>query len=165
MATTRGAAAAGGTGDPVTAALRAYADRGVFRGFRAMPSARGRAGYEFVWLLGRPMHARFDAGRGLLTFPALFPCVDPRSPMAAGLDALVRARTGRGQPAHKRVDARRARLSSAVKKGGWSLAVHVRGKNHEYAVQRALNLINELFLLLHESYPDYLVERFGLSPE
>jgi len=165
VATTREAAAAGGTGDPVTAALRAYADRGVFRGFRATPAARGRVDYEFLWLPGRPMRARFDAGRSVLAFPSLLPGVDPGSPMAAGLDALVRARTGRGQPAHKRVDGRRARLSGATKKGDWSLAVHVRGANHEYAVQRALNVINELFLLLHESYPDYLVERFGLSPE
>jgi hypothetical protein len=85
--------------------------------------------------------------------------------MARALDVLVRSRTARGQPAHKRVDARRASLSGSVKEGDWSLVVHIRGANHAYAVQRALNLVNELFLLLHESHPEYLIERFGLSPE
>jgi len=165
LAAKRGTATTGGAGEAVTAALQAYADRGVFRGFRAVPAARGCVEYEFVWLLGRTMRATFDTARGVLAFPALFPGVEPRSPMARALDALVHTRTDRGQPAHKRVDARRARLSSAVSKGDWSLTVHVRGANHDYAVQRALNLVNELFLILHESYPEYLIERFGLSPE
>ena len=45
------------------------------------------------------------------------------------------------------------------------LVVTVRGRNHAYAVRHVLNLVNELFLYLHESYPEYLIERFGLSPE
>jgi hypothetical protein len=154
-----------GAADAVTAALQAYADRGLFRGFRAVPGGRGRVEYEFGWLLGRPMRATFDPARGVLVFPILFPAVEPGSPMARALDALVRSRSERGQPAHKRVDARRARLSSAVRKGHWGLGVEIRGANHGYAVPRALNLINELFLLLHESHPEYLIERFGLSPE
>jgi hypothetical protein len=56
-------------------------------------------------------------------------------------------------------------VSGATRRGDWSLTVTVRGRNHEYAVQRALNLINELFLFLHESHPEYLVRHFGLSPE
>lgn len=130
-----------------------------------MPGARGRVEYEFGWRLGRAMHATFDSARGVLAFPALFPGVGPGSPVAHALGALVRSRTERGQPAHKRVDARRATLSGSLTKGDWSLVVHIRGANHGYAVQRALNLVNELFLLLHESYPEYLIERFGLSPE
>ena len=41
----------------------------------------------------------------------------------------------------------------------------MRGRHHQYAVKAALNLINDLFLLLHEAYPEYLVEHFGLSTE
>jgi hypothetical protein len=165
LAAKRGTATSGGAGDAVTAALQAYADRGVFRAFRVTPGPRGRVEYEFLWVLGRSMRATYDPARAVLAFPALFPGVEPRSAMAPALDALVHTRTDRGQPAHKRVDARRARLSSAVSKGDWSLTVHIRGANQDYAVQRALNLVNELFLLLHESYPEYLIERFGLSPE
>jgi hypothetical protein len=157
----------GGAGhaSAVTAALRAYADRGVFRGFTATLRARDRTAYEFHWLLRPPMRAVFDDRAGTLAFPAIVPGVDRSSPMVAGLNALVASRTTRALPAHKRLDARRARVSATVHRGDWSLTVTIRGANHAYAVQRALNLINELFLFLHESHPEYLIERFGLSQE
>ena len=151
--------------DAVTAALQSYAERGVFRGFRTTPLARGRTDYHFHWLLRRSMHAMLDTRRGVLTFPALFPGVDTNSSMVSTLNAIVRRRTSAREAAHKRIDGRRARVTTIVRRGEWSLIVHVRGANGEYAVQRALNLINELFVALHESYPDYLVERFGLSAE
>jgi hypothetical protein len=137
----------------------------VFVGFRAESIGRGRTAFHFQWLLRRPMRAVFDADGGTLTFPSLLPGLDRSSPIGAGLNAIVGSRTSRTLPAHKRLDARRARVSSAVRRGDWSLVVTIRGANHEYAVRHALNLINELFLFLHESYPEYLIERFGLSPE
>jgi hypothetical protein len=152
-------------GRAVTSALQAYADRGVFRAFRATPLGRGRTEFQFHWLLHRPMRAVFDARRGVLTLPSLFPGVEVSSPMVAGLNAIVRSRTERGRPTHKRIDGRRARVSSAIRRGDWSLVVSIRGGNHEYAVQRALNLVNDLFLFLHEAWPEYLIETFGLSPE
>ena len=122
----------------------------MFRGFRATAGSRGRVEYQFLWLLRRPMHAVFDPRRGVLTFPALFPGAGATSAMAAELRALVAARSSADQPAHKRLDARRARVACAVRKGDWSLSVEIRGANHEYAVRHALNLINELFLALHD---------------
>jgi hypothetical protein len=147
----------------ITAALQAYADRGVFRGFRATPAARGRVNYRFVWLTRQPMTAVFDPRRGVLSFPSLFPHVD--STVAALLTAAVDPRAQKGQPEHRRVDARRARIAGAVRKGAFSLTVEIRGRNHAYAVKKVLNLINELFVGLHEHHPAYLVERFGLSSE
>ena len=111
------------------------------------------------------MRAVADARTRTLTFTSLFPGIGRAAPAVAMLDALVASRTARAQPAHKRLDGRRARVASRVTRGDWSLIVNIRGANHQYAVQRALNLVNELFLSLHESYPEYLVERFGLSPE
>ena len=149
----------------MSSVLEAYANRGVFRGFRATPGVRGRVEYQFMWLLRRPMHAAFDARRGVLAFPTLFPHVEARSPMAIDLKSLVGSRMRKDQPAHKRLDARRARITCAVRKGDWALAIEVRGANHAYAVRHVLNLINELFLALHASYPEYLVEHFGMSTE
>ena len=137
----------------------------MFRGFRAPPAARGRVEYQFMWLLKRPMRAVFDTRRGVLAFPALLPAAGGQPAMAAELKALVAGRTRKDQPAHKRLDARRARITGTVRKGDWSLAVEIRGANHEYAVRHALNLVNELFLALHASYPEYLVEHFGMSTE
>jgi len=110
------------------------------------------------------MHARVDR-RGVLTFPALFPRVTGVPAMVAELKGMVASRSARTQPDHKRLDARRARLSAAVRKGDFSLAVHIRGANHDYAVKKALNLVNEMFVALHEGHPQYLVEHFNLSSE
>ena len=38
-------------------------------------------------------------------------------------------------------------------------------RDHDGVDSHALNLINELFLALHTSYPEYLVEHFGMSTE
>jgi hypothetical protein len=144
----------------VTSALQAYADRGVFRGFRAVTRG-GRTEYEFRWLTRRPVRAVLRANR--LTFPALFPALDAAA--ASELAALVASRTARGQPAHKRVDARRARLDLTRRRGHVSLAVEFRGHNAGYGVRAVLNLINELFVALHERHPEYLIEQFGVSAE
>jgi hypothetical protein len=142
--------------------LQSYADRGVFRGFRATPSA-GRIEYAFVWLTRKPMAAVFDSRTRALKFPALFPGIDKTS--ASDLKTLAAARSERDQPAHKRIDARRARVTTSLRKGAMSLTVQIRGKNHDYAVKSALNLINEMFVSLHEHHPEYLVDQFGLATE
>lgn len=147
----------------MTTALQAYADRGVFRGFRATRAARGRVEYQFLWLTQKPTRAMFDARGATLRFPSLFPGLDRAA--AAELRAMVTSRTNRDQPAHKRLDARRARVTGSVRNGDFWLRVDIRGRNHAYAVSKALNLINECFLALHEGHPEYLVERFGISTE
>jgi hypothetical protein len=144
-------------------ALQSYADRGVFRGFRATPAPRGLVEYQFLWLTRKPMRAVFDSRRRHLVFPALFPGLDKAA--ATELRAIVESRTARHQPEHKRLDARRARISGTVRKGDFRLSAEIRGRNHKYAVTKVLNLINELFLALHEGHPEYLVERFGISTE
>lgn len=154
-----------GTGawEPVTAAFQAYADRGVFRGFRAAPARRGRVVYEFKWLTKKPVRAEFDAATHTLRFPALLP--DLGKTAADEMAALIEARSKRGIPEHKRLDGRRARLASVVRTGTLSLTATVRGRNHDYAVRTALNVINEMFVTLHERHPEYLVEQFGISAE
>ncbi len=109
------------------------------------------------------MRAVFDSRGRVLRFPVVFPGIDKST--AALLKSIVESRADRDQPAHKRLDARRARMTGTVRKGDLSLTVEIRGQNHRYAVTRALNLINELFLALHEGHPEYLVERFGISTE
>jgi hypothetical protein len=142
--------------------LQHYADRGVFRGFRATPAARGRVDYQFRWLTRRLTQASFDR-RGVLSFPHLLPQVSPA--IAATMRSLIAARSTRAVPDHKRIDARRARLAGAVSKGDFSLSVEIRGQNQQYAVSKTLNLVNEMFVVLHEAHPDYLVEHFGISQE
>jgi hypothetical protein len=151
--------------DSVTATLQGYADRGVFRGFSVSSARRGRSEYRFTWLTRQPMTVVFDPAPGVLSLRDLFPNVAGRRRMIAELNAEVAGRAARAIPAHKRLDRRRARLSSGVRHGHWWFSVSVRGRNHEYATRLAVNLVNELFLRLLENYPDYLMEQFGLSGE
>jgi hypothetical protein len=160
-ARSRSIAAAG----EVSAAFRHYADRGVFRGFHAAPAPRGRLQFTFTWLLGRPMTAVFDPSSATLTFRTLFPALPARSPAAGSIRDEIASRTSRTVPAHKRLDPRRAELAWKVDRSGGSLMITVRGRHGEYAVRYALNLVNDLFLVLHEKYPDYLIEQFGLREE
>ena len=147
----------------MTAALQSYADRGVFRGFRATAARRGRIDYQFLWLTKKPMRATFDPTAGTVKFPSLFPGVDTDA--ARDLKSILASRRHRSQPRHRRIDARRARVSGTLNAGGFGLVVEIRGRNDGYAVRHALNLINELFVALQERHPEYLVERFGFSAE
>ena len=149
--------------DAVTAALQAYSDRGVFRGFRATPAPRARVTYQFAWLTRRPVDAVFDPRTKTLTFPALLPALGKAA--AADVATVVGMLGHRHTPAHKRLDARRARITGAIRKGAFTLSVGIRGFNHEYAVKAALNLINEIFVTLQERHPEYLTEQFGVSAE
>jgi hypothetical protein len=151
--------------ETVARTLREYADRGVFRAFTVESLAGGRTEYQFTWLTRRPTVLRVDRGAGTLTFVDLLTHVDRRSAMARELAALVAGRTSRALPGHKRIDARRASIEASIGRGTFSLVVSVRGAQQKYATRYALNLVNELFLLLHEKYPEYLVEHFGLSSE
>jgi hypothetical protein len=150
--------------DRITETLQQYADRGVFRGFN-VTRHDGRREYRFTWLTRRPTTIEYDLAARALTFRGLFPAVRSRPQMVSALHALVANRASRELPSHKRLDRRRAILASSVRKGDWSLKATIRGANDEYATRLALNLVNELFLLLHENYPDYLIEEFGISGE
>ena len=150
--------------DAAGSALQRYADRGVFRGFSATP-ARGRCEYTFRWLARRTFTLGYDPSRGVLSFRSLFPHVDARSAIASDLRAIVAARSTRRVPAHKRLDARKVQASCGVRSGSFTLTFRVARAQEAYAVRHLLNLVNDLFLMLQESYPDYLVAEFGLSPE
>jgi len=149
----------------VTATLQHYADRGVFRDFRAERAPRGRVRYTFSWLTRVPMSVVLDPSRGVLSFQRVFQGIEPRSPITAALKALVHGRSDRRLPSHKRLDSRRARVVCVRRQGALNLTFTVRGRHHEYTVRHALNLINDLFVLLRQTYPDYLIENFGVSAE
>lgn len=154
-----------GGAEAVGSALQHYADRGVFRGFSAHVGAAGRVEFRFVWLMRKPMVVAFDPRRGDIVFKNVLPGIGRMADVAAAVKAEIAGRTSRALPAHKRLDARKAQVKAWVRAGDLSVRLSVRGANHQYAVRMGLNLVNELFVLLHESYPDYLMEHFGLPAE
>jgi hypothetical protein len=149
----------------VTAALQKYSDRGVFRGLKTTRRPGGRYEYTFTWLMRRSFTLSYDPARRVLSFKNLFPNVTARSPIATALREVVAERSTNRVPAHKRLDGRRVQASCGIRGGGFWLTMRVRGEQGAYAVQQLLGLVNELFLVLHETFPDYVAAEFGLSSE
>ncbi|MBZ5559980.1 MAG: hypothetical protein LAO77_22190 [Acidobacteriia bacterium] len=149
----------------VSAALQRYAARGVFRGFSARPARNGRHDFRFTWLTRQPMTITYDPKSRRLSFRNLLPRVGRYPGLRARLKHVLDEHTTRAVPAHRRIDGRRARVTGSIRRGAFSIALHVRGPHEAYAVQRSLNLVNQLFLLLHANYPEYLIECFGFRPE
>jgi hypothetical protein len=154
-----------GRGNAVGEALQKYADRGVFRGFKASRRTGGRYEYSFRWLALRSFTLTHDPARRVLAFASLFPKVGARSPIASALRDVVAARSTRRVPAHKRLDPRKVQARCAVRHGDFALTMRITGADEADAVSQLLNLVNELFLVLREAYPEYLVAQFGLSAE
>lgn len=153
------------TADGVANTLQGYADRGVFRGLSVQPGRGGRQNFSFTWLTRKPMLLTFQPESGAIVFKDLLPRVGGNRALVADLKAIVDDHAGSAVPAHRRLDARRLRAACSVRGGNLTLSLQVRGRDHEYAVQRGLNLVNQLFLLLQASYPEYLIEQFGFSAE
>ncbi len=148
--------------------LRSYAARGVFRGFSADEGPGGVRRYRFTWLTRQPTTVTVSRDRRVLTFPSLLPAIDSIPRLREAVKAQVRSKASTTLPAHRRVDARRAILTTRVEGGDLTFRVSVlsrQGRDGAYGVRAALGAVNDLFLFLHEMYPDYLVAHFGVSQE
>jgi hypothetical protein len=149
----------------LTAALQAYADRGVFRGLRIETGRGERSDYFFTWLTRTPMQLRYEGSKRELRFVNLLPRVSAYPGLAEDLRDLVLEHQSSAVPEHRRIDGRRVKLATAVRAGHFSVTLRLRGAQEAYAVQRGVNLVNQLFLLLQANYPEYLIQCFGFSAE
>jgi len=149
----------------LTGGLQAYADRGVFRGFRVEEGRGGRTDYFFTWLTRTPIQLRYDRSKRQLRFVDLLPRVSAYPGLAEALRRLVLEHQSTAVPEHRRIDGRRVKLATAVRAGQFSLTLQLRGAQEAYAVQRGVNLVHQLFLLLQTNYPEYLIQCFGFSQE
>ena len=146
-------------------ALQGYADRGVFRGFSERKGRGGTREFRFTWLTREPITLVYDAAAATLTFRDLLPDVARASPLLAEVQELVGNRSSRALPAHRRIEARRVALTCSYRRSAVSVILQVKGRQHAYAVQRGVNLVNEIFTLLQASFPEYLCEQFALPAE
>ncbi len=149
----------------VARALQRYADRGVFRGFSVRTGRGGRLDFSFTWLTRRPTLLTYEPKTGVLSFRHLLPGVGVDRVLMSELKTIVAEHMSAAVPRHRRIDARRTRAECSVRNGHLTLTLKMRGAHHAYAAQRGLNLVNQLFLFLQDSYPEYLIEHFGLPAE
>jgi hypothetical protein len=149
----------------VRGALRAYADRGVFRGFSELRSSSQAVTYKFLWLTPREMQLSVDLPRRRLRFDRLLPAMPTESPLYADLKQFLRERHSDELPEHRRIDPRRALVRAINRRGVVSLALDVQDGEFGYGVNRTVNLVHELFVHLRDAWPEYLMEHFDAPRE
>ncbi len=146
--------------------LQTYVDRGVFRGFSEPRRARGKHAYRFTWLTSRAFHLTYEPASRHLVFRSLLPQVPARSDFYRDLKTFVAGRSDEKLPAHRRIDPRRAVVSCVNRGGHVSIAMRLKtGDHYAYGVTKLVNLVHEIFLMLHDRSPEYLWEQFDVSQE
>ena len=141
--------------------LQAYADRGVFRGFSEIKNGH----FQFVWVVRHQMELVVDTTKQTLRFKQLLPGVPTNSSLYREVKQFIEERHDRELPEHRRIDRRRAEVSCS-NRGGWvSISLKVKNNQYAYGVNKIVNLVHELFVLLRDRHPDYLVENFDVPQE
>ena len=137
-----------------------------FGGWPNGRSAAGRYEFTFRWLAPSPFTLSYDPASGTLAFRDLLPNVPARS-ACRGRVAPVRqgAVPSADLPAHRRVDPERAGVRCFVRRSALSLEVVAREHHHGYGVNRAVNLVHEIFMHLHTYFPEYMWENFDAPQE
>ena len=141
--------------------LQEYADRGVFRGF-----SETRAGHlRFVWGIHDDMELIVDNAKGVLRFRRLLPNVPADSDLYRELKGFIAERHDALLPEHRRIDKKRAEATCSTRQGTVSLQLKVKKGQYEYAVNRIVNLVHELFVYLKDAHPEYFAESFDVREE
>jgi hypothetical protein len=145
----------------VTNELKTYARRGVFRSFSQTRADGKQADFRFYWLWNLPFHLSFDGKRKTLSFNKLLPGVPAGSELNVGVKAFIKSRSANDQAEHRRLDPKRVSVRYSNLRGNVSITFLVVANEYEYAVKKALNLINEIFVgFLNVHFPEYTAEHF-----
>lgn len=152
----------------VNSELESYAHRGVFRSFSQTGGNGKRAEFRFFWLWNLPFHLTVDAQRKTLAFKNMLANVAVDSELNTSLKALVKLRSStskkkreEGVTEHRQIDSRRVSIRYSNRQGHVSLTFTVAGNEYQYAVQKSLNLVNEIFVgTLNARFPEYVAQHF-----
>jgi hypothetical protein len=142
--------------------LQAYANRGLFRDFRADPAA---GDFDFVWMGHKPMRLRWNAAKRTMMFKDLLPNIPARSEMYGEVRDFLKERTEAGLPDHRRVDPRDFEILCQNRAGQVSIGLRLADGNQEEATNKLMLLVHEAFLMLNDRWLDYMHEEFGASLE
>jgi hypothetical protein len=113
-----------------------------------------------------PFHLTFDRKSAALIFPDLLPNVPARSDLELGLKKFVRAFSTADRPLHRRIDPAKLEVRCSNRRGAVTLRFMIAGGDSEYAVSKALQIVNEVFLgYLSLHHPEYMADSFELPLE
>jgi hypothetical protein len=128
--------------------------------------SRGNLDCRFLWHAPTPHRLRFEPRRSALVFVDLLPAIPYPSDMDRALRAFVAGRASADLPAHRRIDPAKASCGCRNRAGKVSIEVRCLDEDVEYAVNKAVKLVNEVFLnFLAGPYDGYMIEHFGAPEE
>lgn len=146
--------------EAVESELRRRADRGVFRSFAAK-RIRGKLDCSLVWLKERPLRLVFDPKRGVLEFRDLLPNAAAEPGLYGDFRRFLKERTSGSLPPHRGIDPERIQIRRRTRAGTVSISLESLDGDTKYAVGKALQLVNEIFLgFLKGPYHQYMAENF-----
>lgn len=149
--------------DLVRTALRSYADRGVFRNFEEAGTKGSKTVFVFRWLERRPLIFIYDDAAKTVQFKNCFPNAD--DDLAAHVRAYLAGRADAKLPEHRRIDPRKAEARLVRRAGQGSLVLRAKRGHVDYAVERLLKLLNEVFVQLHANFFEYMIREFDVSQD
>jgi hypothetical protein len=151
----------------VSALLETYANRGVFRAFARGPVADGTARFKLLWHRDQSFDLYLSVARRELRFPVVLPGVPAGSDMYAAFRQFIQSTQHEELPAHRRIDANKARVRCANRSGNVSLALTVVDGDFDYGVRKLIQLVHEVYLgfLVDGPYLEYMVSAFQLDPD
>lgn len=115
------------------------------------------------WHKDRFYDLLFDSAKGSLRFPVVLPKV-PRE-MYEAFKIFVASRQSDEMLAHRRIDPNKVRISCSLKNGNISLLFIAKDKDYEYATQKLINLMHEIFMVFLRDglYYEYVIATFDVD--
>lgn len=138
--------------------LQHYVQRGIFRHLGPM-TAKGT--YDFVWLNERRMCLQWNEKRNVIVFKDVLHDVPARSKLYRELRAYLKARSDPELPAHRRIDPEAFDLVCENRASKVSVGLRPKAANEEQGVRKLMSVVHEMFLYLHDRWPEYMYEAFG----
>ena len=143
--------------------LEVYANKGVFRSFSSILRSNKAVTYRMKWHKERFYDLIHDVGKHSLRCPVVLPKAP--KPMYEEFKKFVASRQSEETLAHRRIDPTRVRISYALKNGNISLLFISKDRDLEYATQKLINLMHEVFMdfLRDGLYYEYMIDTFDID--
>jgi hypothetical protein len=141
--------------------LELYANKGVFSSFANIARSNKGATYRMKWHKDRFYDLVFDARTRSLRFPVVL----PKAPEAMYQDfkKFVASRQSAEMLEHRRIEPKKVRISCSRKNGDISLLFISKDNDLEYATQKLINLMHEVFMVFLSDYYEYMIETFDMD--
>jgi hypothetical protein len=151
----------------VSEILNGYAQRGMFRGFAALPRTETQQTFNLLWHYNRQYPFVLNVVGKTVAFRGLLSGIPAGSTMAADLRNFLKPFSTAQVPAHRRVDANAGRLKTRIKDGALTLLIEVADTQYAYCTRKLVHLAHEIFMvfLWDGPYFEYRVENLGLDPD